>query len=257
MSLTLPLASGPLPWSALLAVLTGPFVGSFIGVVVMRHRTPGRILWGRSACDRCGAVLRVQDLVPLLSWVVLRGRCRRCGAPILWLLPALELGALGVAFWAALLTEDGFLWGSCLLGWTLLALAAIDIRELLLPDFLTLPLIAAGLAAAALLEPWTMEPRVIGAAAGALFVILIRWLYWRLRRREGIGLGDAKLLAAAGAWVQWDGLPSVVLIGALAGLAGALLHRKGGARVAATDPVPFGACLCFGLWIVWLYGPLA
>jgi leader peptidase (prepilin peptidase)/N-methyltransferase len=239
-----------------LPVIAAPFVGSFLGVAVSRARAPRRIVFGRSACEHCGATLRARDLVPLLSWLSTRGRCRYCQAPLGFFYPAIELAALAVALWSAALTSGVLVWASCLLGWLLLALAAIDLRHFLLPDFLTLPLVAAGLVIALALEPERLSSHGIGAAAGFLFVILVRQGYWLLRRREGIGLGDAKLLAAAGAWVSWEGLPSVVLIAAVAALAGALLRPKRGGSISLTDRVPFGAALCLGTWMVWLYGPV-
>jgi len=246
--------------SALLAlwawpVIAAPFVGSFLGVVVSRSRAPRSILVGRSACEHCGAKLAPRDLVPVLSWLAARGRCRYCDAPLGLFYPGIELAALAIALWSAALTSGWLVWASCLLGWPLLALAVIDFRHFLLPDFLTMPLLAAGLAIAAL-EPETLQDHVIGAASGFLFVVLVRQGYWLLRRREGIGLGDAKLLAAAGAWVAWQGLPSVVLIAAVAALAGALLRPHRGGSISLTDRVPFGAALCLGTWIVWLYGPV-
>ena len=237
-------------------VIVAPFVGSFLGVVIAHSRAPRSILVGRSACDHCGQKLAPRDLVPVLSWLATRGRCRYCHAPLGLFYPGIELAALAVALWSAALTSGWLLWASCLLGWLLLALAAIDFRHFLLPDFLTMPLLAAGLAIAAALEPETLEAHVIGAVAGFLFVVLVRQGYWLLRRREGIGVGDAKLLGAAGAFVSWEGLPSVVLIAAVAALAGALLRPRRGGSISLTDRVPFGAALCLGTWIVWLYGPV-
>jgi leader peptidase (prepilin peptidase) / N-methyltransferase len=85
---------------------------------------------------------------------------------------------------------------------------------------------------------------------------MLRWAYWLLRRQEGIGLGDAKLLAASGAWVSWEGLPSVLLVASVAALASTLLRHKRGGSISLVDRVPFGAFLCLGTWLVWLYGPL-
>jgi leader peptidase (prepilin peptidase) / N-methyltransferase len=242
--------------SGVFAVAISPLIGSFLGVLVTRMDRPGSILLGRSACPSCGGRLGPFDLVPVVSWLVLRGSCRHCSRPISPFYPLIELAAVAVALWAAMLVSGSWLWASLFLGWALLALAATDAREFVLPDFLTLPLTLAGLAVGWALDPASLPDRAVGAAAGFFLVILLRWAYWRLRRREGIGLGDAKLLAAAGAWVSWEGLPSVVLLAALFGLGFALiLHwRKGGVSLA--DRVPFGTFLCIGIWIVWLYGPL-
>jgi leader peptidase (prepilin peptidase)/N-methyltransferase len=238
-------------------VLASPFIGSFLGVLVMRLPEGRPVAGGRSVCDHCGHTLGPLDLVPIASWVALRGRCRHCGAKITVLPLVIELGALLVALWAVSASDGWALWAGCVLGWILLTLAAIDFRDGILPDALTLPLILAGLAATYFLSPWQLLDSAIGAVAGFVIFALIRWLYRRLRGREGLGLGDAKLLAAAGAWVTWDGLPSVVLIGAAAGLAIALvMSRRGGEQVSLNQRIPFGPALCLGTWLVWLYGPI-
>ncbi len=242
--------------SWLLPVLAAPFIGSFLGVVALRADRPRSIVFGRSACAACGSRLGVRDLAPLASWIVLRGRCRHCRRPISLFYPGIELAATGVAIWAAADAAGPALWPSCLLGWMLLALAAADFRFYLLPDFLTLPLIAAGLVVAWALDPDDMLSHVVGAAAGLTFIVVLRYIYWIMRKREGIGLGDAKLLAAAGAWVTLTGLPSVVLLAAVAALVFAVARQGWAGRLTAADRVPFGPFLCFGLWIVWLYGPL-
>ena len=148
------------------------------------------------------------------------------------------------------------LWATCLLGWTLLALAAIDFKYYLLPDFLTLPLIPAGLLVGWAFDHSTLGAHVIGAASGLAFFIGLRHAYRRLRGREGMGLGDAKLFSAAGAWVSWDRLSSVMLLAALSGLAFGSLKRAR-RHCFLTDRVPFGAFLSFGMWVVWLSQPVA
>lgn len=143
----------------------------------------------------------------------------------------------------------------CALGWCLLALAWIDVREMRLPDVLTLPLLVAGLAEAALLEPSRTLDRSLGALAGYCVFRALAAIYARLRGRAGLGEGDAKLLAAAGAWVGWQALPDLVLIAAVAGVAAVLLsglHRGG------IDPgrrLPFGPFLAVATWLVWLFEP--
>jgi leader peptidase (prepilin peptidase)/N-methyltransferase len=233
-----------------------PFVGSFLGVVVMRHHDLGALAAGRSACEACGARLGAADMVPVLSWLWLGRKCRYCRASIGFFYPAMELGALGVALWSGLLFSGPALWASCFLGWALLALLAIDMRHFLLPDFVTLPLIAAGLVTHAMLDPDAIGGYVIGAAAGYAFVRLLRFAYHMWRGREGMGLGDAKLLAAAGAWVSWQGLPSVLVVASLSGLTAVLVGawRKG--KLDPLQHVAFGVYLAIGLWIIWLYGPL-
>jgi leader peptidase (prepilin peptidase)/N-methyltransferase len=237
-------------------VLAAPFIGSFLGVLVTRLPEGRPVAGGRSVCDQCGQKLGPLDLVPIASWLALRGRCRHCGAKITTLPLVIELGAVLVALWAASVSDGLALWAGCILGWALLTLAAIDFRDGILPDVLTLPLIVCGLVATYFLAPWQMLDSAIGAVAGFAFFAVVRWLYRRLRGREGLGLGDAKLLAAAGAWVTWNGLPSVVLIGAAAGLAVALIMLRRGERLALDQRLPFGPALCLGAWLVWLYGPI-
>ena len=240
-------------------IVAAPFVGSFLGVLILRLPAGANVLIGRSRCPACRHALGPRDLVPLVSWLAQRGRCRHCGGVLSRLYPAIEFGALAVALWAASAVSGWLLWASCLLGWTLLALAVIDIRALLLPDALTLPLIAAGLAAAYAIDPAELLDHAAGAAAGYAGFVLIELAYARLRGRAGLGRGDAKLLGAAGAWVSWSGLPFVVLLAALAALAATavarLARRPGaGAGAFAVNPVAFGPWLALGTWLVWLYG---
>jgi leader peptidase (prepilin peptidase)/N-methyltransferase len=237
-------------------VAAAPIVGSFLGVLVTRFEAPASIVLGRSRCDSCGAPLSPLELVPVVSWLALRGRCRRCGHRIGVFYPAIELAAVAVAVWAATVFSGGLLWVSCVLGWALLALAVIDHRHFLLPDFITLPLIPFGLVATWSAEPPTAPDHIIGAAVGFGFVVVLREVYRRLRGREGMGLGDGKLLAASGAFVSWQGLPSVILIASLTALAVALLNSLRGGNIALGDRMAFGTFLCLATWIVWLYGPL-
>jgi leader peptidase (prepilin peptidase)/N-methyltransferase len=148
------------------------------------------------------------------------------------------------------------LWVSCVLAWSLLALGFIDARAGILPDELTLPLVLLGVGVNGMSGSMSLVDSALGAISGYLFVIAVRWIYTRWRRREGIGLGDAKLLAAAGAWLGWIGLPSVLLIASLLALSGALILALRGRRLSGDVSIPFGPALCAALWIVWLYGPL-
>jgi leader peptidase (prepilin peptidase) / N-methyltransferase len=240
----------------ILALLVAPFVGSFLGVVVERLPEARPIALARSRCDHCGATLGTRDLVPLLSWLARRGRCGCGKVRLSAFYPGIEFAALAVAVSATLVVSGWLLWASLALGWTLLALAAIDLRHYLLPDALTLPLIAAGLAVAWLIEPARLWDHVLGAAAGFVGFVAIAWLYRRLREREGLGRGDAKLLGAGGAWLGWQALPSVVALAAVVALAVALAGTLLGAKLGATTRIAFGPYLALAIWLVWLYGPL-
>ncbi len=248
----------------LFLLFAAPCVGSFLGLMAVRLPAGRSVLRGRSACPDCGVVLGFLDLVPILGWCLARGRCRHCGAPISWSYPAIELAALMVAAWSLAVLPGWLAWASCALGWSLIALAVIDARHLLLPDALTLPLVPAGLAVAWAVDPAKLPSHALGAAAGFLTLAAVGIAYRRLRGREGLGLGDAKLFAGAGAWVSWDGLPSILLLAA----AGALAWHLMAARLTGDRPgvrtggrsggreLPFGPYLAAALWLVWLYGPV-
>jgi leader peptidase (prepilin peptidase)/N-methyltransferase len=235
-------------------LLLAPIVGSFLGVLVRRIPVGRPVVLARSACETCGHVLAARDLVPLGSYAWRRGRCRYCGAPIGGFHPAIELAALAVAASAVAVDADpARVWADCGLGWSLLALGWIDWRHMLLPDALTLPLLLAGLLATVWLDPDQAYAHAAGAALGYLSLRLLGSAYRRLRGREGIGAGDAKLLGAAGAWVGWEALPAVILLSAALGLTAALgLHLRG-AKIERTTKLPYGPCLALALWIVRLY----
>ncbi len=240
----------------LLPLLLSPFIGSFLGVVIRRLPLGRPVAVARSACEGCGRALLLRDMVPLVSFVMLRGRCRFCRAGIARFHAWIELAAVAVAAGAVLAMPDaeaGALWVDCALGWWLLVLAWIDWDHLRLPDVLTLPLVVAGLLAAWGLEPEAMGDHAVAAALAYLAFRGIALAYRLLRGREGLGQGDAKLLAASGAWVGLAGLPSVVLGGALAALLVTLGQRAFG-RHAADMPIPFGPYLALATWVVRVYG---
>ena len=235
----------PLPgwaWTVGGGVL-GLLIGSFLATLVLRWPRGESVVGGRSHCDGCGRTLAGYELVPLASALLARGRCR-CGAPIdptHWQIEAAAGMIAGLAFlWAP--GWPGLAWA--IFGWTLLALAALDLRHFWLPDRLTLPLLVIGLGIGGIASGATWPERAIGAAIGFGALWLIAAGYRRLRGREGLGLGDAKLLGAIGAWLGWAALPFVLVIAGLVGLiatAVALLRRR---NIAATTMVPLGTLLC-------------
>jgi len=245
--------AGTTGWGPL---LVAPFAGSFLGVVVRRMPEGQSIAWVRSRCEYCGAGLRARDLVPLYSWLAARGCCRYCGHPLGWFYPGIELAALAIAIVALAVDGGDETWLDCLFGWWLLALGWIDIRRWLLPDALTLPLVIAGLAAAAAFDPEQLTDRALGAALGYLGLRAVALLYRALRRREGLGHGDAKLLAASGAWVGAMALPQVVFGAAVAALIAAAGLRLAGVPLSAGSALPFGPFLALATWLVWLIGPI-
>jgi leader peptidase (prepilin peptidase) / N-methyltransferase len=238
-------------------LLLAPVVGSFLGVVIRRFPAGHPLVWSRSRCEACGAVLSVRDLIPLFSWIRSRGHCRHCGIFLGWFYPAIEIAALAIA--ALALAANGLpgAWFDCLFGWYLLVLACIDLHHWVLPDQLTLPLIAAGLIAAALYDPADWTDRALGAALGYAVLRAIAGVYRLIRKREGLGVGDAKLLSAAGAWVGAIALPQVILGAALAALAGATVLRFRGVRLHAYSALPFGPFIALATWGIWLFGPVS
>jgi len=243
--------------AAVLTGLLGLLVGSFLAAVSVRLPKGEGVVAGRSRCPGCDQALRAWELVPVLSWLALRGRCARCVARISPRYPLIELGAAALGVWAAL-HGDGLLAlaAGVVLGWQLLLIAVVDGENFWLPDILTWPLAATGVLFA-LGEGWEAALwRVAAVATGFAGLWLIGWLYRRLRGREGLGGGDPFLMAGAGAWVGLAGLPSVLLWASAAGLSvvfALLVVRR---RVAATDRLPFGVFLAIGTWLTWLYGPL-
>ena len=131
----------------LLLVVASPFLGSFLGVVIKRAPAERPIAMARSHCDSCSRVLSARDLVPVLSWLATKGRCRHCGQAIGWFPLVIEAAAIAVALWSVAVLPGWLALAGAGLGWTLLALAWIDARSFLLPDMLTLPLAVGGLVA--------------------------------------------------------------------------------------------------------------
>ena len=236
----------------MLPLAASPFIGSLLGVLIRRLPEGRPVILARSACESCGKRLGPAELVPLLSYVVQRGRCRGCEAAIAPMHVAIELAAIAVAVAAAFVAEGTDLWLGCALGWTLLALAWIDAESFLLPDALTLPLIVAGLVAAWFLEPWNLTDRAFGAIAGYVAFRAVEIGYRRLRGRDGLGQGDAKLLSAGGAWLGWAALPWVVVLAALCGLAVAGVMAVTGRAVGRETVLPFGPPLALAIWLLWL-----
>lgn len=239
-----------------LPLLAAPAAGSLLGVLIRRLPRGAPVALARSRCETCGTALGPLELVPLLSFLWLRGHCRHCRAPIDPFHPSVELAAVAVAAWAVATAGEDSLhaWLGCGLGWTLLALAWIDLEWLLLPDALTLPLLLGGLAATWLTAPEALGDAVLGAALGWLLFAAVAAGYRALRGRDGLGGGDAKLLAAAGAWLGWPALPQVMLLAALAALCAAGLRRWRRGPAAAGAKLAFGPFLALATWLVWLYG---
>ncbi len=236
-------------------MVAAPFIGSFLGVLIVRLPAGQPVMLGRSACPHCGTRLSARDLIPLASFVFRRGRCRHCAQPIGWFHPLVETAALLVALWAGLADADPVrLWIDCGLGWTLLTLAWIDWISLLLPDVLTLPLLLAGLLVTWAQTPEALTDHCVAAILGYLSFAGLALGYRRMRGRDGLGGGDAKLLAAAGAWCGLEALPFIVLASAVLGLLVALGVALRGRGLTSGTPLPYGPCIALALWLAWLHG---
>ena len=276
-------AFGALPLAAQygFAIVFGLVIGSFLTVVV--HRLPIMLerAWKaenainsedhafedappisrynlavpRSACPHCGHVLRAWENIPVVSYVLLRGRCANCKARVSARYPLTELAT---GLFAAL---SLFAFGPTLIGLaafalcaTLLAASLIDFDTRYLPDTLTLPLLWAGLIVnlgGTAFVP--LHEAVIGAIAGYLFLWCVYWLFRLVRGVEGMGYGDFKLLGAMGAWLGWQALPQVVLVSAVAGAIFGLA-ATGIGKMRFEEPLPFGPFLAAGGVITLFFG---
>lgn len=240
---------------AAVGFMLGIVAGSFLAALILRWPVGRSILQGRSACDACGRTLRPRELVPIFSALFLRGKCRGChGAidPLHWQIE-LACGAIGVA--SAMLVPLPHALGWMLAGWMLLTLAVLDARHFWLPDALTLALAFLGLTIGPWLTGVAQMDSIIGAAAGYGALMAVALLYRALRGREGLGLGDAKLLGALGAWMGWQALPMLVFLASALALvwvaAQALLRRL---RPDAATMLPLGTFLCIAAPVVMICG---
>lgn len=235
----------------------GLVAGSFMGLVSVRLPLGECVVGGRSRCRGCGRALAPWNLIPVVSYVAARGRCTGCGERVSVRYPLIELACAAIGAWAVVAqpTLTGVVL-TALLGWQLLLIALVDAEHQWLPDRLTLPLLAVGLAAAASLPSLTLRDSLIGAAAGFASLWALSWAYRRFRGREGLGGGDPYLLAAIGAWTGWIGLPSVLVWASTAGLSLVVARRLTGRAVSASDRLPFGVFLAIGAWLTWLLGPI-
>jgi len=222
---------------------------------------PFNLVTPPSRCPSCGAPIRAWQNIPVMSWLLLRGRCHGCHGRISARYPLIELLTAILSGWIA--WHFGFTAATlCALGvtWCLVALTAIDIDHQLLPDSITLPLLWAGLLAAVLIGPIAGAPlpvaqrdAILGACAGYLSLWLVFHAFRLLTGKEGMGYGDFKLFAALGAWLGWKLLPLVIILSAGAGavIGIALILLRGRDRAA---PMPFGPYLAIAGWIALLYG---
>lgn len=246
-------------FSGWMLLLAAPIAGSWLGVLVRRWPNGEPVAMARSCCEHCQHVLAPRDLVPLLSYAWLRGRCRYCGGKIDPFHPAIELAAASIALTVVLAEGGGAKsWIDAGVGWALLCAAWIDFDTFRLPDLITLPLILAGLAVTWAFQFPALYDHAAAALVGYLAFRLLDFAYLILRHRQGLGEGDAKLLAGAGAWLGLQALPYVILGAGVMGIAMVLGRREGprGQRKIAFGPalaLAFFLMLVFGQYIPMTY----
>jgi leader peptidase (prepilin peptidase)/N-methyltransferase len=236
------------------AAALGAIIGSFLNVCVHRLPRQQSVAWPPSACPRCGHMLAWYENVPVLSYVILRARCRKCRMPISVRYPLIE--ALTAAMFVTGLWYYGpgvLLAQRLLLGCILIVLFAIDLEHQLLPNVITLPAIVIGFIFSFYTDPgWA--PSLIGIAVGGGILYLVAEAYFRIRKEEGLGMGDVKMLAMIGAFLGWK-LTLVTLMmasfsGTIVGLA-LILSGRGTMKFA----LPFGTFLALGAAIAATTGP--
>lgn len=267
----------PLPAQLAVVFLFAALVGSFLNVVIYRlpimmerdwqtqareildlpaaEQTPFTLTIPRSRCRDCSRMIRAIENIPIFSYLAMRGKCRGCGASISVFYPLVELFTAVLAtfvFWHFGATVQGL----CALFFifALVALTGIDLKTQLLPDSITLPLMWAGI----ILSFWQvyipLETAVIGALVGYLSLWLVATLFKLLFKKEGMGMGDAKLLAAIFTWVHIQYFPLVLLLACIVGLLVTVIQRLISGAQMRDNPLPFGPYLALGGLIAMLYG---
>ncbi len=262
--------------AALFALLLSLLIGSFLNVVILRLPVMMQREWDamlkteagetleaqptfnlmtpRSRCGECGHQIRWYENIPVVSWLLLRGRCSGCGTAISARYPFVELlTGLSSAWiiWQYGLTAEGC--ALVLLTWALITLTYIDLDHHLLPDSITLPLLWLGLLINTQGVFTSLESAVYGAAGGYLILWGVYWAFKLLTGKEGMGYGDFKLLAAIGAWGGVKILPLVILLSSVVGVILAMLLIAF-RRHQAQNPLPFGPYLAIAGWIALLWG---
>jgi len=272
-----------LPLFELLGFVLGLLFGSFLNVCISRLPAHRSIVKPRSHCSACGHKIRWHDNVPVLSWIVLRGRCRDCDAPISWQYLAVEL-AVGVWFWIAVdslysaveRTHDLGYTASAItapliihaltftvLGFLLIGLMVMDWQTQRLPDAFTLTGIAIGFALTCVraifhepdqLPATILLDRIAAIAGAALILLLVRWGYKALRKRDGMGLGDVKLLAMIAAFLGFGQMLLALFVGVItASVYGIVLMAR--RRAGGSSKLPLGSFLAAGGLFAALLGP--
>ncbi len=232
------------------AFVGGALIGSFLNVVIHRLPAGENVATGRSKCPGCGAQIRAFDNIPIVSWSILRGRCRDCGAPIAWRYPAVELlTAVVFALIVGVAGADEDLILELPFAAALVACAGIDLEHHIIPNKILAPLAVFGVAGAAVIDP-DMLPELLIAGAGAFLFLLLAALAYP----AGMGMGDVKLAGVMGLFLGLRVVPALLfafVAGTVIGVA--IMARKGTAEGRKTG-VPFGPFLALGAILALLVG---
>jgi len=234
----------------------GLMVGSFLNVCISRIPAGESVVSPRSRCPRCKTPIAGYDNIPVLSYLLLRGRCRKCGLAISAFYPAIEVATALAFVGQGLVVGDDFpLLGTRLVFTSMLiVLFGTDLQTMRLPDVITLPGIVLGLLFSLVLPPPPgIFSSLVGAALGAALPWLIRWLWFRLTGVDGMGLGDVKMLAMIGAFLGWQQVWVVLLFaslcGALVGLGLIAIRQR-----SLASKLPFGTFLAIAAYFASLFG---
>ena len=243
----------PEPFALVVVAALGLAVGSFLTVCIYRLPRRESLAFPASHCTACGRSLRWYENVPVLAYVILRGRCRTCGARISLVYPLIELAAGVLAMlWYGQFGLSILFASRLLFAFALLVLFTIDLQQRILPNVITLPGVLVGFAFSLFGPPGWLDS-LIGVLVGGLGLFLIAELYYRIRGEEGMGMGDVKMLAMIGAFLGWKLMLLTLvlssLVGALVGV-GMLALRKGDLKYA----LPFGTFLALGALVASLIG---
>ncbi len=239
-------------FTSVIVFLVGLVFGSFLNVCISRLPQHESVVRPRSRCPHCQHPIRLLDNIPVLSWLILRGRCRDCGQPISWRYPAIEL-ATALLFLLCQLTFGITLAGigGMVFCFLLLGLAATDAETLTLPNAFTYPGIVLGLIYTALIPRAMFSFRVADVASSlfsgigyALLILAIRWVYLKVRHVEGMGIGDAKLMAMIAVWMGPKLTAEVFFIGVFAAAIYGILLLLTRAGRGMQTPLPMGSFLC-------------
>ncbi len=268
------------PWLfPTLVTLFGLIIGSFLNVVIYRLPKMMEAAWKQelaeafpehkisvdstpalnlslphSFCPHCHAKIRPWHNIPVISWILLRGKCHDCQQPIPFRYPLVELLSAGTSFIiASHYGIQGYTLALLVFSFCLIAASFIDLDTMLLPDNITLPLMWGGIVLALMhISPISLQDSVIGAIFGYMSLWSLYWLFRILTGKDGMGYGDFKLLAALGAWLGWQMLPMIIfissLIGAIFGISMLFIKRKN-----FENTFPFGPYLALAAWVVLLW----